>query len=233
MLKFCNSYHVNLSNQIELDEERDTLLPNDFRSLSQYLHSMRISHEIGAPIEHRSSFKLLLQSNLNTHGSNNLTDVQTILNETNKRITINIGGIRFETYKNTLNLIEESRLANLSETNSDYDSINNEYFFDRDPDSFQAILNYFRTGKLHAPGHICGNLFYEELEFWGINEQSIQPCCWTKYSVMRDCDEILNDVMDHIDEPEGIIKFMDNFKIKNNNYSLDWNTVTFPIPVII
>lgn len=227
MLKFLN-FILNLSNQIELDEERDTLLPNDFRSLSQYLHSMRISHEIGAPMEHRSSFKLL-QSNLNTHGSNNLTDVQTILNETNKRITINIGGIRFETYKNTLNLIEESRLANLSETNSDYDPINNEYFFDRDPDSFQAILNYFRTGKLHAPSHICGNLFYEELEFWGINEQSIQPCCWTKYSVMRDCDEILNDVMDHIDEPEGIIKFMDNFKIKNNNYSLDWNTVTFSI----
>ena len=165
---------------------------------------MRISHEIGAPMEHRSSFKLL-QSNLNTHGSNNLTDVQTILNETNKRITINIGGIRFETYKNTLNLIEESRLANLSETNSDYDPINNEYFFDRDPDSFQAILNYFRTGKLHAPGEICGNLFYEELEFWGINEQSIQPCCWTKYSTMRNCDEILKHVMDHIDEPEGII----------------------------
>jgi len=56
----------------------------------------------------------------------------------------------------------------MSEQNSDYDPIQNEYFFDRDPDSFQAILNYFRTGKLHAPSELCGNLFYEELEFRGM-----------------------------------------------------------------
>ena len=124
-------------------------------------------------------------------------------NNGNKRVTINIGGVRFETYKTTLMLIQESRLANLTETNSDYDPVHNEYFFDRDPNSFLAILNYYRTGKLHAPADVCGNLFYEELNFWGISEQSIQPCCWTNYSAMRDCDEILRKVMDSIEEPDG------------------------------
>ncbi len=211
-----------------MDEEKDTFISNDYKLSSQYLHSRRLSRgEIGfiPNFEHRKCVSSMLfhaNNNNNRHGavmsdiyytnksaslSHSLKDIHSHhqnSNETNKRIIINIGGVRFETYKNTLKLVEESRLANLSETNSDFDSINNEFFFDRDPDSFQAILNYFRTGKLHAPAEICGNLFYEELEFWGISEQSIQPCCWTKYSTMRNCDEILKNVMDHIDEPEGI-----------------------------
>jgi hypothetical protein len=118
----------------------------------------------------------------------------------NKRIRINVGGVRFETYRPTLMLIRESRLANLSPTNSDYDPIRDEYFFDRDPISFQAILNYYRTGRLHAPGSVCGNLFFQELEFWNISEQSIQPCCWTAYNNNRECDEILKKVMGELEQ---------------------------------
>ena len=65
----------------------------------------------------------------------------------NKIIQINVGGTIFQTYRHTLSLINDSRLALLSESNSYYDSIRNEYFFDRDPVSFLAILNYYRTGK--------------------------------------------------------------------------------------
>jgi hypothetical protein len=122
-----------------------------------------------------------------------------------KRVVINVGGVRFETYKSTLKLINESRLANLTPTNSDYDPIRKEYFFDRDPASFQSILNYFRNGKLHAPNAICGNLFYDELNFWGIDERSIQACCWTSYSTKRECDEILKKIMN---ENEGILIFL-------------------------
>ena len=120
-----------------------------------------------------------------------------------KRIVINCGGVRFETYKSTLILLNESRLANLSETNSDYDPEKNEYFFDRDPSSFSAILNYYRTGKLHAPIDVCGNLFAEELIFWGISEMSIQPCCWTQYSTKRECEEILKAVIGDFDQEEA------------------------------
>ncbi|CAF0876814.1 unnamed protein product, partial [Brachionus calyciflorus] len=118
----------------------------------------------------------------------------------NKKLTINVGGVRFETYRETIKLIPESRLANLSKTNSDYDPVTGEFFFDRDPYSFQSILNYYRSGQLHAPLNVCGNQFYEELCFWGINETSIQPCCWTSYSIKRDCDEVLKQVLDEADE---------------------------------
>lgn len=123
-------------------------------------------------------------------------------NTKTKRVVINVGGIRFETYSNTLKLVPESRLANLTETNSDYDPIRNEYFFDRHPGAFVAILNYFRTGKLHAPQDLCGNLFHDELIFWGILEYSIEPCCWSNYSQQRDADEALRQVVDGIDEAE-------------------------------
>jgi potassium voltage-gated channel Shaw-related subfamily C protein 1 len=116
---------------------------------------------------------------------------------------LNIGGQRFETYRSTLGLIEESRLANLSVTNSNYDPLKKEYFFDRDPNSFMAVLNYYRTGKLHAPVNVCANLFYDELNFWGIYEREIQPCCWTSYSSHRDCDNILRKVIDEIESNDG------------------------------
>jgi hypothetical protein len=125
-----------------------------------------------------------------------------------RKVVINVGGQRFETYRTTLKLIGESRLANITPTNSDYDPIKDEYFFDRDPDSFQAILNYFRTGRLHAPNSVCGNLFYDELNFWGIGEHSIQPCCWTTYSTKRDCDEILKRVMEKFDEHDRNYYFL-------------------------
>jgi hypothetical protein len=117
-----------------------------------------------------------------------------------KRVIINVGGERFETYRSTLKLLKESRLSNLSITNSDYDSNRKEFFFDRDPASFKAILNFYRTGKLHAPSTVCGNLFYDELSFWGIDERYIEPCCWTEYSTKRECNQMLKKVMRAYDE---------------------------------
>ena len=48
-----------------------------------------------------------------------------------------------------------------------------EYFFDRHPGVFGQILNYYRTGKLHYPTDVCGPLFEEELEFWGLDANQV------------------------------------------------------------
>ncbi|XP_052268833.1 potassium voltage-gated channel protein Shaw-like [Dreissena polymorpha] len=47
---------------------------------------------------------------------------------------------------------------------------------------FHAILNYMRTGELHLPSYICGPAAKLELDFWGVPEQIIQPCCWINYN---------------------------------------------------
>ena len=64
------------------------------------------------------------------------------------RITLNVGGIRFETYKTTLKKIPATRLSRLTEALANYDPVLNEYFFDRHPGVFAQILNYYRS--VHA-----------------------------------------------------------------------------------
>ena len=67
---------------------------------------------------------------------------------------------------------------------------------------FGQILNYYRTGKLHYPTDVCGPLFEEELEYWGLDSNQVEPCCWLTYTRHRDTQATLA-VLDSLDsEPE-------------------------------
>ncbi|XP_026673300.1 potassium voltage-gated channel protein Shaw-like [Ceratina calcarata] len=106
-----------------------------------------------------------------------------ILNtDSENRVVLNVGGIRHETYKATLKKIPATRLSKLTEALGNYDPILNEYFFDRHPGVFAQVLNYYRTGKLHYPTDVCGPLFEEELDFWGLDSNQVEPCCWMTYT---------------------------------------------------
>lgn len=114
------------------------------------------------------------------------------------RVVLNVGGIRHETYKATLKKIPATRLSRLTEALANYDPVLNEYFFDRHPGVFAQILNYYRSGKLHYPTDVCGPLFEEELEFWGLDSNQVEPCCWMTYTQHRDTKETLA-VLDQLD----------------------------------
>ena len=101
------------------------------------------------------------------------------------RCILNCGGVRHETYKATLKKIPATRLSRLTENLGNYDPVLNEYFFDRHPGVFAQILNYYRTGKLHYPTDVCGPLFEEELEYWGLDSNQVEPCCWMTYTQVR------------------------------------------------
>ena len=104
------------------------------------------------------------------------------------KILINVGGIKFETYVTTLQNIADTRLTWLTE-NVDADILRSkEFCFDRHPGAFVHILNYYRTGKLHTPTDICGPLFEEELNFWGIDEKQMEPCCWESFTKHREAE---------------------------------------------
>jgi len=67
------------------------------------------------------------------------------MNDVENRVTINVGGIRHETYKATLKKIPATRLSRLTEALANYDPILNEYYFDRHPGVFgqvRSILPY-------------------------------------------------------------------------------------------
>ncbi|XP_076765381.1 potassium voltage-gated channel protein Shaw isoform X3 [Xylocopa sonorina] len=122
-----------------------------------------------------------------------------ILNtDSENRVVLNVGGIRHETYKATLKKIPATRLSKLTEALGNYDPILNEYFFDRHPGVFAQVLNYYRTGKLHYPTDVCGPLFEEELDFWGLDSNQVEPCCWMTYTQHRDTQETLT-VLDRLD----------------------------------
>ena len=73
----------------------------------------------------------------------------------------------------------------MTEALGNYDPVLNEYFFDRHPGVFAQILNYYRTGKLHYPTDVCGPLFEEELEYWGLDSNQVEPCCWMTYTQVK------------------------------------------------
>uniref|UniRef100_A0A8B9US14 BTB domain-containing protein n=1 Tax=Anas zonorhyncha TaxID=75864 RepID=A0A8B9US14_9AVES len=118
------------------------------------------------------------------------------------KVVINVGGVRHETYRSTLQTLPGTRLAGLAEPGAasrfDYDAAAGEFFFDRHPAVFAYVLNYYRTGKLHCPADVCGPLFEEELAFWGIDETDVEACCWMNYRQHRDAEEAL----DSFESPE-------------------------------
>ncbi|VDN42856.1 unnamed protein product [Gongylonema pulchrum] len=114
------------------------------------------------------------------------------------RVILNVGGIRHETYKHTLKKIPATRLSRLTTNLANYDPVLNEYFFDRHPGVFALILNYYRTGKLHYPLDVCGPLFEEELKYWGLDANEVEPCCWMTYTQHRDTQEVLT-TLDKLD----------------------------------
>uniref|UniRef100_A0A3Q3GDU0 BTB domain-containing protein n=1 Tax=Labrus bergylta TaxID=56723 RepID=A0A3Q3GDU0_9LABR len=65
-------------------------------------------------------------------------------------IILNVSGCRFQTWRTTLDRYPDTLLGS-TEKDFFYNEESKEYFFDRDPDAFRSILNFYRTGKLHYP----------------------------------------------------------------------------------
>lgn len=127
-----------------------------------------------------------------------------------EKFVINVSGRRFETWRNTVERYPDTLLGS-NEREFFYEEDTKEYFFDRDPDIFRHILNYYRTGKLHYPRHECLMQYDEELAFFGIIPDVIGDCCYEDYRDRKreNAERMLDDrdsTAEAAKEPTGTIR---------------------------
>uniref|UniRef100_A0A8C8SKJ5 Potassium voltage-gated channel subfamily D member 3 n=1 Tax=Pelusios castaneus TaxID=367368 RepID=A0A8C8SKJ5_9SAUR len=118
-------------------------------------------------------------------------------------IILNVSGRRFQTWRTTLERYPDTLLGS-TEKEFFFNEDSKEYFFDRDPEVFRCILNFYRTGKLHYPRYECISAYDEELAFYGILPEIIGDCCYEEYKDRkRENAERLMDDSDSENKQEG------------------------------
>ncbi|CRL02319.1 CLUMA_CG015389, isoform A [Clunio marinus] len=91
-----------------------------------------------------------------------------------ERVVINVSGLRFETQLRTLNQFPDTLLGDPDRRLRYFDPLRNEYFFDRNRPSFDAILYYYQSGgRLRRPVNVPLDVFSEEIKFYELGEPAI------------------------------------------------------------
>ena len=108
-----------------------------------------------------------------------------------RAVILDVGGDRFIALRSTLERYPHTRLGKVVCATSIAQILKScdefvpgetpEYFFDRNPDNFPSILNMYRTGKFHVTGAGCALVLQMDLDYWGIDPFSLEPCCALKY----------------------------------------------------
>ncbi|XP_068117309.1 potassium voltage-gated channel subfamily A member 4 [Hyperolius riggenbachi] len=91
-----------------------------------------------------------------------------------ERVVINVSGLRFETQLKTLSQFPETLLGDAEKRMRYFDPLRNEYFFDRNRPSFDAILYYYQSGgRLKRPVNVPFDIFSEEVKFYELGDEAL------------------------------------------------------------
>ncbi|KAK3556179.1 hypothetical protein QTP70_005575 [Hemibagrus guttatus] len=92
-----------------------------------------------------------------------------------ERVVINISGLRFETQLKTFNQFPDTLLGDPKKRMRYFDPLRNEYFFDRNRPSFDAILYYYQSGgRIRRPVNVPIDIFSEEIRFYQLGEEAME-----------------------------------------------------------
>jgi potassium voltage-gated channel subfamily F protein 1 len=172
-----------------------------------------------------------------------------------KRIVLNARGIKYEVPLGILIRMPHSRLGQLNLLLSNNDLINNnyigaiksdlsrsllelcddfdlgkgEFYFNRDPNVLNLVLNYYTTGKLHIDQNSCVMFINDEMKYWMIEDEIIlnNPCCEWHYIDKRD--EILKNIQSERELIKQLnhVEQFDNFYCPNLRQKV-WSIVEKP-----
>uniref|UniRef100_UPI00398E4530 potassium voltage-gated channel subfamily A member 4-like n=1 Tax=Pristiophorus japonicus TaxID=55135 RepID=UPI00398E4530 len=91
-----------------------------------------------------------------------------------ERVVINVSGLRFETQAKTLEHFPDTLLGDAGKRMGYFDPLRNEYFFDRNRPSFDAILYYYQSGgRLKRPVNVPFDIFAEEIKFYELGDEAM------------------------------------------------------------
>lgn len=96
-------------------------------------------------------------------------------------LRINVGGSVFMTKLGTLRKRGVGKLSKISLDDLAFINNKGEFFFDRDPNFFSYVIQYYRTGELHISDSCCTKTIKSEMEFWELDVDTIGDCCWGNY----------------------------------------------------
>ncbi|XP_069488714.1 potassium voltage-gated channel subfamily A member 10 [Ambystoma mexicanum] len=165
---------------------------------------------------HLSNWKILVNGNSTNEAflsrfskecNDSLGIGQVSLDEGEQRMLINIAGLRFETQLKTLNEFPDTLLGDPEKRMQYFDSMRNEYFFDRNRPSFDGILYYYQSGgKIRRPANVPIDVFADEIAFY----------------------ELGSEAMEQFREDEGFIKEPELPLPTNDYYRQFWLLFEFP-----
>ncbi|XP_075053914.1 potassium voltage-gated channel subfamily A member 10 [Mixophyes fleayi] len=130
-----------------------------------------------------SSWKIIINEPLNEADISryskecheNLVTEQLRLEEGNQRVFINIAGLRYETQLKTLSEFPHTLLGDPHKRIHYFDSMRNEYFFDRNRPSFDGILYYYQSGgKIRRPANVPIDVFADEIVFYELGNEALE-----------------------------------------------------------
>lgn len=110
-------------------------------------------------------------------------------------LNINVGGKTYQIAQGVVARYPKTRLGMLAtfkdhskklDLCDDYTVTNSEYFFDRDPDVFNSIFNFYRTGVLWIKDELCTRNFLEEISYWGVRIKNSHRCCRIMFEERQD-----------------------------------------------
>ncbi|XP_067849631.1 potassium voltage-gated channel subfamily A member 4 [Heptranchias perlo] len=91
-----------------------------------------------------------------------------------ERVVVNVSGLKFETQVKTLDHFPDTLLGDPEKRMRYFDPLRNEYFFDRNRPSFDAILYYYQSGgRLKRPVNVPFDIFSEEIKFYELGDEAM------------------------------------------------------------
>lgn len=105
------------------------------------------------------------------HGDNAHLRLLSSVPKNGEKVRINVSGRIFESYRSTLTS-KKGSIFHLRNVVKYYDKENKEYFFNKDPRAFEAILVYLQCGILVRPETVALKNFVEELQFYGFDDKA-------------------------------------------------------------